>query len=180
MTEETKTESAAVTDEAMTEQTVPAEIVEEAVDESPKTEVSEESAQPEPSDTEGSDAESIPETEEEDEEDEPELTEEEIEELEKEQRKIDRIQDLVDKRCLVMSMCLSGSVEVVMDAITDDLNQQKVQDACIDIGQMSHMGIAGPGMADYTKAGILASSVRLATKIFETVVPQPKPKDVSK
>ena len=176
MTEELKTNE--VTEETV-DQTAPAEVVEEAIHESPPEESSEESVQQEPIQTEALEAESDPEDTEE-EEDEEELTQEEQEELEREQAKIDKIQDLVDKRCLVMSMCLSGSIEVVMDAVDDDLKQEKVQKACIDISQMSHFGGVGTGMADYTKSGLLTSAVMMAAKIFETVVPQPKPKDVSK
>jgi len=133
--------------------------------ESVSEEPSAEEVEPEVSDVEGD---------EDDEEEEIEMTEEERREYEREQRRIALLEEQVNKRCLVMSMCLSGALEVLVDCIENDLSTEKIREICIDYGSMGHIG--GPGMAEYNKQALLASAAIMANKIFDTVVPPLKPR----
>lgn len=103
---------------------------------------------------------------EEDEDEENELTPEE-------QRLIDR----VDKRCWIMSQCLYGATELVVDVINNALKGEKSEGTRKAVDADAMFNQFGAALPDINRTSILSTASMLASKIYESVVPAPKPRD---
>lgn len=101
------------------------------------------------------------------------LEEEEVELTDEEKAKIDRVIGLVNDRCFVMHHCLEGALGIVMDCVdTVLLDDKRAQN--LDIQSFQQYG---PMPTDIQKAHLLSTAGMLATKLYESIVPTPKPKN---
>lgn len=102
----------------------------------------------------------------EDEEEEEELTPEE-----------ERMMARIDKRSWIMSQCLYGATEAVLEVVNNALKGEKSEATRKAVDADAQFAQFGAALPDINRACILSTASMLASKIYESVVPAPKPRD---
>jgi len=108
----------------------------------------------------------IEQTEEDEEEEEEELTPEE-----------QRLMARIDKRSWIMAQCLYGAVDAVLEVVNSALKGEKSEATRKAIDADAQFAAYGAALPDINRACILSTASMLASKIYESVVPAPKPRD---
>jgi hypothetical protein len=99
---------------------------------------------------------------------------EEEEELSPEE---ERMMARIDKRSWIMSQCLYGAVEAVLEVVNNALKGEKSEATRKAVDADAQFAAFGAALPDINRACILSTASMLASKIYESVVPAPKPRD---